>query len=207
MSGPLPATSAIFSRLLTAAPFTSICRKYLSCDALKASTRSLRSAAWPSEFACPNQNVTTLRPSWAMAGPRGRLAASAVAGMAATTWRRDHDMAAYLSCPVTNDNGNVDFDLVIRITKQDDGVNTRQAAGRRARPTRPGPPDAEGYRRRRRRFAGNRLDGAQQVGDAVGSGGDARPRSQARRGIRLSAEPSGADVSQCPHHGAGLRHS
>ena len=34
MSGPLPATSATFRRLLTAAPFTSSCSRYLSCDAL-----------------------------------------------------------------------------------------------------------------------------------------------------------------------------
>src|SRR5258705_7936889 len=91
VSGPFPARSAIFKRLLTAAPFTSSCSRYLSCDTLKASTRSLRRAACPSEFACPNQNVTTPRPPSARAA-RGSPAAIA-AGKAATSWRRVNVMA------------------------------------------------------------------------------------------------------------------
>src|SRR6201987_5092739 len=203
MSGPLPATNATFRRLLTAAPFTSSCSRYLSCEALNASTRSLRSAAWPSEFACANQKVTTLRPSCAQTGTRGRLAARAAAGRAATIWRRVTCMAA-LPLPRNNGIMIVDILLVIRITEGDEIVNTDTAKRRRQRAPKSAP-DTKGHCAGCRRLAGGRVAGAQQVGNAVGSRCDPGAHSQARRRNGLSAASSGADAAPCPHHGTRLR--
>jgi hypothetical protein len=68
----------------------------------------LSKAAWPSELACPNQNVTTLRSSCARDGAHGRFAATTAAGKAATIWRRVTDMAA-LSLPRNEWNMVVDI--------------------------------------------------------------------------------------------------
>src|SRR6478736_6328967 len=191
MSGPLPATSATFRRLFTAAPFTSSWSRYLSCEALNASTKSLRSAAWPSEFAWPNQNVTTLRPSSARTS-RGKLTASAAAGMAATSWRRVMVMAMNLgflrSLAVI-----VDFPLVIRITKPNGDVNNEDEAGEGARQAGASPPHAAGYRARGRCFAGRGVARPEQGGDAVRAAGDADADPRGCRGARLPAEPSGTD--------------